>query len=66
MLDLEQTVKTLKAVPDHKNFALKLLKAEKEQRTYVQPRAGVATVEGMIELLSHLEKAGADFFTSND
>lgn len=61
MLDLEQAVKTLKAVPDHKNFALKLLKAEKEQRTYVQPRAGVATIEGMIELLSHLEKAGADF-----
>lgn len=64
MLDLEQTVKTLKAVPEHKNFALKLLKAEKEQRTYVQPRAGVATVEGMIELLSHLEKAGADFLPS--
>ncbi len=39
MLDLEQTVKTLKAVPEHKNFALKLLKAEKEQRTYVQPKS---------------------------
>ena len=61
MLDLDQAVKTLKAVPDHKNFALKLLKAEKEKRTYVQPRAGVATIEGMVELLSHLEKAGADF-----
>ncbi|MCK9235272.1 MAG: methylaspartate mutase subunit E [Acholeplasmataceae bacterium] len=61
LLDLEETVKTLKAVPEHKNFALKLMKAQQEGRTYIQPRAGVATVEQQIELLKHLEVAGADF-----
>src|SRR5690554_1629640 len=61
LLDLGKAVETLKSVPAHKNFALKLLQAEKEQRTYVQPRAGVATIEQHIELMKHLEKAGADF-----
>lgn len=61
LLDLDKAVETLKSVPAHKNFALKLLQAEKEQRTYVQPRAGVATIEQHIELMKHLEKAGADF-----
>jgi methylaspartate mutase epsilon subunit len=64
LLDLEKTVETLRAVPEHKNFALKLLKAEKEKRTYIQPRAGVATLKGHIELMKHLEQAGADFLPS--
>lgn len=64
LLDLDKAVLTLKAVPEHKNFALKLLKAEHESRTLVQPRAGVATLEGHIELLQFLEKAGADFLPS--
>lgn len=64
LLDLDVAVKTLKAVPDHKNFALKMLKADKEKRTYIQPRAGVATLDGHIELMKHLEQAGADFLPS--
>lgn len=64
LLDLDVAVQTLKNVPNHKNFALKLLQAEKEQRTYLQPRAGVATLKGHIDLLKHLEAAGADFLPS--
>lgn len=64
MLDLDTAVETLKNVPEHKNFALKLLKAEKENRTLVQPRAGVAALEKHIELLQYLEASGADFLPS--
>jgi len=64
LLDLETAIQTLKEVPDHKNFAVKLKKAKQEQRTYVQPRAGVALVEEHIDLMQHLEEAGADFLPS--
>jgi len=60
-LDLDVAVETLKAVPEHKNFALKLIKAQKEGRTYLQPRAGVATLSQHIELMQYLESSGADF-----
>lgn len=61
LLDLDVAVERLKSIPEHKNFALKLLKAEAEGRTYLQPRAGVATLEGHIELMQYLQSAGADF-----
>lgn len=63
-LDLDYAVQTLKQVPEHKNFALKLMKAKKESRTYVQPRAGVALLSEHIELMRHLEASGADFLPS--
>ncbi|HAX02635.1 MAG: methylaspartate mutase subunit E [Tenericutes bacterium GWC2_34_14] len=63
-LDLDLTIKTLKNVPNHKNFAYKLMRAKEEKRTYVQPRAGVALLNEHIDLMRHLEAAGADFLPS--
>lgn len=60
-LDFEVSVPFLKRIPKEKNFASKLLEFEKEGRTAVQPRAGVATIEAHIELMRYLEQAGADF-----
>ena len=37
LLDLDKAVETLKAVPAHKNFALKLLKAEKNKELMFSP-----------------------------
>ena len=39
LLNLDKAVERLKKVPDHKNFSLKLMKAKKERRTCIQPRA---------------------------
>ncbi|MBQ2908877.1 MAG: methylaspartate mutase subunit E, partial [Clostridia bacterium] len=64
-LDLDKAVEFLKAVPEEKNFAIKLQKAkENGTRTLVQPRAGVPDIEKHIELLEYLEGAGADFLPS--
>ena len=64
-LDLDHAVEYLKSIPDEKNFAKKLAKAKKEgSRTLVQPRAGVPVISKHIELLQHLEGAGADFLPS--
>jgi len=62
-LDLEEAVKYLKSVPDHKNFAIKLANT-KGGRTLVQPRAGVPAIDKHVELLQFLEAAGADFLPS--
>lgn len=64
LLDLDVCVKRLKSIPDHKNFAKKLVEAKKQGRTLVQPRAGVAHVNEHIELLQYLEQSGADFLPS--
>lgn len=64
-LDLDKAVAYLKQVPDSKNFAKKLARAKKNNfRTLVQPRAGVPVIEKHIELLQHLQGAGADFLPS--
>ncbi len=64
-LNLEESVKRLKSVPPHKNFALKLRKAKEDGVTLIQPRAGVARLDEHIELLQYLEKEGqADFLPS--
>ncbi|MDX9691777.1 MAG: methylaspartate mutase subunit E [Acholeplasmataceae bacterium] len=64
LLDLDKAVETLRNVPAHKNFALKLIEAKKQNRTMLQPRAGVALLSEHIELMKHLEEAGADFLPS--
>lgn len=64
LLNLEVAVENLKKIPSHKNFAYVLNEAKKHGRTLVQPRAGVAVLEDHIELMRHLEKAGADFLPS--
>lgn len=62
LLDLEDSVKRLKAIPDSKNFAKKLKKAKLEGITLIQPRAGVARLSEFIELSKYLESVGqADF-----
>lgn len=64
LLDLEVAVSNLKQIPEHKNFALKLAKAKEEQKTLIQPRAGVDRIEEHIALLQYLEASGADFLPS--
>lgn len=62
MLDLDVAVETLRNVPAHKNFALKLKEAKKQGITLIQPRAGVARLDEHIELMKYLESEGkADF-----
>lgn len=61
LLDLDVVIENLKNVPVEKNFAHALNKAKLDGRTMVQPRAGVAVLEDHIELMLHLQNAGADF-----
>lgn len=60
-VNFEESVKFHEQLPDEKNFAKKMLKAKKEGKTLVQPRAGVALVKEHIDLLTYLQdKGGAD------
>lgn len=64
-VDLQEAVDFLKAVPEEKNFAIKLKKAKEANVTMAQPRAGVALISEHIELLNYLDKeGGADFLPS--
>ena len=57
-VNLEEAVAYHKAMPENRIFSHKLLKAKKEKKTLVQPRAGVPVVERHIELLRHLQNQG--------
>ena len=57
-VNFEDAVAFHLAYPDRKRFGVKLAKADKEGDTLIQPRAGVALPDMLIELLSHLEKEG--------
>ncbi|MGE0003631.1 MAG: methylaspartate mutase subunit E, partial [Candidatus Izemoplasmatales bacterium] len=63
-LDLEKAIAFQRAVPEHKNFAALLVKAQKEGMTLIQPRAGVPVLYEHIKLLRHLEESGADCLPS--
>ncbi len=64
-LDLDKSIERLKKIPKSKNFAKKLIEAKKQNRTLIQPRAGVALVSEHIELLKYLQdEGGADFLPS--
>lgn len=64
-VDLEEAFKYHKNLPDHKNFAKKLIEAKNKGITLAQPRAGVALIEQHIELLNFLDKeGGADLLPS--
>ncbi len=64
-VDLEEAVAYHKALPEHKNFAKKLMDAKAKNITLAQPRAGVALIEQHIELLNFLDKeGGADLLPS--
>ncbi|MCK9166424.1 MAG: methylaspartate mutase subunit E [Acholeplasmatales bacterium] len=60
LLDLKTAEKRLKSIPIKKNMAEELIKADQEGNTLIQPRAGVALLNEHLELLLHLEEAGAD------
>ncbi|MGL4955189.1 MAG: methylaspartate mutase subunit E, partial [Cetobacterium sp.] len=64
-VDLEEAVAYHKTLPEHKNFAKKLIDAKSKNITLAQPRAGVALVEQHIELLNFLDtEGGADLLPS--
>ena len=63
-LDFEKAINYLRTVPNHKNMAYVLNKAEQEGRTLVQPRAGTPRLKEHIELMQYLERAGADLLPS--
>ncbi|MBU3146465.1 methylaspartate mutase subunit E [Clostridium sp. CF012] len=64
-VDLKEAIEYNKQIPDHKNFAKKLIKAKEEGITLAQPRAGVALIDKHIELLNFLEtEGGADLLPS--
>ena len=64
-VDLEEAVKYHKAMPESRNFSKKLLDAKRDNRTLVQPRAGVPVVEEHIKLMQYLEEHGeADLLPS--
>ena len=64
-VDLEEAIAYHKAMPEYRKFAKKLSVAKKENRTLIQPRAGVPVVEEHIKLLQYLEKYGeADLLPS--
>lgn len=59
-LDLKVATNYLKSVPKDKNMSYKLIEAKKKNITLIQPRAGVALIDEHINLLTHLQNAGAD------
>lgn len=64
-VNLEEAVAYHKAMPECRNFSKKLLDAKRENRTLVQPRAGVPVVEEHIKLMQYLEEQGeADLLPS--
>lgn len=64
-VDIDEAVKYLKALPDSKNFAKRLVKARDNHETLLQPRAGVALLDKHIELLRYLQDVGgADLLPS--
>lgn len=63
-IDLEQAVSRHHSMPAHKNTSVVIAEAQDQGMTLIQPRGGVATVAGQIELLQHLEAAGADLLPS--
>ena len=64
-VDLEEAIAYHKAMPEYRSFAKKLSDAKKENRTLIQPRAGVPVVEEHVKLLQYLEKYGeADLLPS--
>lgn len=64
-VDLQDGIDYNKKIPEHKNFAKKLVKAKESGITLAQPRAGVALIDKHIELLQFLQDVGgADLLPS--
>ena len=64
-VDLKEAVEYHKSMPKSRNFSQKLIDAKNENRTLVQPRAGVPVIEEHIKLMQYLEEHGeADLLPS--
>ena len=64
-VNLQEAVDYHKAMPQERIFGKKLLDAKRENRTLVQPRAGVPVIEEHIKLLQYLQDKGeADLLPS--
>ncbi len=64
-VNLEEAIAYHKAMPESRNFSKKLLDAKRNNRTLIQPRAGVPVVEEHIKLMQYLEEFGeADLLPS--
>lgn len=59
-VDLEEAIRYHRTLPERKNAARVLERAKAAGVTLLQPRAGVASLEKMIQLLRALETHGAD------
>lgn len=57
-VDMEEAIAYHKSLPETKAFSKKLIKAKKEQKTLIQPRAGVALIQDHINLLTYLQNEG--------
>lgn len=57
-VDFNEAVAYQKSIPSEKRFGVKLEEGLKENRTLIQPRAGVALYDEHIKLLQYLEKEG--------
>lgn len=57
-VNLEEAVAYHKSMPENKDFSKKLIKAKKENRTLVEPRAGVPVIDEHIKLLKYLQDNG--------
>jgi methylaspartate mutase epsilon subunit len=54
-VNFAEAVRYQHGLPEHQRFCAALLNAEKQDKTLLQPRAGVALPEEQITLLTHLE-----------
>ena len=57
-VSFDEAVKYQQAIPTEKRFSAKLLKAKQENRTLIQPRAGVPLIENHIKLMQYLQNEG--------
>ncbi|MGI6403463.1 MAG: methylaspartate mutase subunit E [Oscillospiraceae bacterium] len=57
-VDLKEAAAFHQSLPEGKIFSRKLVKAKKEKKTLIQPRAGVALLQEHIKLLTYLQDHG--------
>jgi methylaspartate mutase epsilon subunit len=56
-VDFSEAVIYQQSIPDNKRFSYALARADKNNKTLLQPRAGVALLDEQITLLQHLQDA---------
>jgi Glutamate mutase subunit E (EC 5.4.99.1) len=57
-VSIEEGIRYHRTIPEEKRFSLAMLKARKNRKTLLQPRAGVALIDDHIKLLRYLETEG--------